>query len=78
LAINNCGSCYGAESTIYKCCNTCEEVREAYRLKGWGLQDVSKIEQCKGMVEDMKAIFTEGCRLYGFMEVRRKTIEIDS
>lgn len=22
-----CGSCYGAESELYKCCNTCDEVR---------------------------------------------------
>ena len=26
-----CGSCYGAEAHPNACCNTCEEVREAYR-----------------------------------------------
>ncbi|KAL3845818.1 hypothetical protein ACJIZ3_003221 [Penstemon smallii] len=29
-----CGSCYGAEVADDDCCNTCEEVREAYRMKG--------------------------------------------
>jgi hypothetical protein len=55
----------------FKCCNTCEEVREAYRLKGWALQDPSKVVQCKGMVEEMKAIFNEGCKLYGYYTYSR-------
>ena len=25
-----CGSCYGAETVSGQCCNTCDEVREAY------------------------------------------------
>jgi len=70
---SGCGSCYGAESILMKCCNTCEEVREAYRMKGWAMTDPSTIEQCKGMVEEMKTIFNEGCRLYGHMEVNRVT-----
>lgn len=32
---NVCGSCYGAESTTYPCCSTCDEVKAAYRTKGW-------------------------------------------
>lgn len=31
-----CGSCYGAERSAEECCNTCEEVRDAYLRKGWG------------------------------------------
>lgn len=27
------------------CCNSCEEVREAYRKKGWGLSDPESIDQ---------------------------------
>ncbi|RRT43319.1 hypothetical protein B296_00011743, partial [Ensete ventricosum] len=27
------------------CCNSCEEVREAYRKKGWGLSDPEIIDQ---------------------------------
>ena len=32
-------SCYGAESGDIQCCNTCEEVREAYRKKGWAISN---------------------------------------
>jgi hypothetical protein len=32
---NLCLSCYGAESPNIKCCNTCSDVRTAYKLKGW-------------------------------------------
>ena len=32
-------SCYGAESDDITCCNTCEEVREAYRRKGWAVSN---------------------------------------
>jgi len=75
LAINDtaveCGSCYGAETPILKCCNTCEQVREAYRLKGWALGDPAKITQCAHMVEEMKTIFNEGCEIFGEMEVNR-------
>lgn len=31
-----CGSCFGAEREVGHCCNTCEDVREAYLKKGWG------------------------------------------
>lgn len=27
------------------CCNTCEDVRKAYRTKGWALKDPDGIEQ---------------------------------
>ena len=52
VAVPECGSCYGAETNERKCCNTCEEVQDAYRNKGWGVQDYSKFEQCKnGMIK---------------------------
>ncbi|PNX75491.1 endoplasmic reticulum-golgi intermediate compartment protein 3-like, partial [Trifolium pratense] len=40
-----CGSCYGAESSDEECCNSCEEVREAYRKKGWALSNPDVIDQ---------------------------------
>ncbi|KAL0325008.1 UNVERIFIED_CONTAM: Endoplasmic reticulum-Golgi intermediate compartment protein 3, partial [Sesamum radiatum] len=40
-----CGSCYGAEAADDDCCNNCEEVREAYRKKGWALSDPDLIDQ---------------------------------
>ncbi|XP_061367863.1 uncharacterized protein LOC133310873, partial [Gastrolobium bilobum] len=40
-----CGSCYGAEGSDEDCCNNCEEVREAYQKKGWGLSNPDLIDQ---------------------------------
>ena len=40
-----CGSCYGAETEPNECCNTCDEVRLAYRNKGWALDSLKQIEQ---------------------------------
>ncbi len=42
---NYCGSCYGSESEEGQCCNTCAEVREAYRKKGWAFSNPETIEQ---------------------------------
>lgn len=41
-----CGSCYGGEPPSQTgCCNTCEEVREAYSRKGWSFSDPEHIDQ---------------------------------
>ncbi|KAG7029621.1 Endoplasmic reticulum-Golgi intermediate compartment protein 3 [Cucurbita argyrosperma subsp. argyrosperma] len=40
-----CGSCYGAESADDDCCNSCEDVREAYRKKGWAVSNPDLIDQ---------------------------------
>ncbi|XP_031555453.1 endoplasmic reticulum-Golgi intermediate compartment protein 3-like [Actinia tenebrosa] len=42
---NRCESCYGAETPDSKCCNTCEEVRDAYRRKGWALSSIDDVKQ---------------------------------
>ena len=47
LPANYCGSCYGAEAESGECCNSCEDVRNAYRLKGWVMPDYDGIEQCQ-------------------------------
>ena len=62
-----CGSCYGANDE--GCCNTCAEVKEAYRLRGWQLGDPNRIEQCKdeGLNDDNYK--GEGCRIYGKVDV---------
>lgn len=41
-----CGDCYGSADAGV-CCNTCEEVREAYKKKGWqfNMKGVSQCEQ---------------------------------
>lgn len=37
-----CESCYGGESAVHKCCPTCDDVKAAYRIKGWSF-DPSKL-----------------------------------
>ncbi|XP_042494937.1 endoplasmic reticulum-Golgi intermediate compartment protein 3-like isoform X1 [Macadamia integrifolia] len=68
-----CGSCYGAEESDNDCCNSCEEVREAYRKKGWGVSNPDLIDQCKreGFLQRIKEEEGEGCNLYGFLEVNK-------
>ncbi|XP_073127609.1 uncharacterized protein [Henckelia pumila] len=68
-----CGSCYGAEVADDDCCNNCEEVREAYRKKGWALSNPDSIDQCKreGFLQRIKEEEGEGCNLYGFLDVNK-------
>ncbi|KAF6041557.1 ERGIC3 [Bugula neritina] len=70
---NRCESCYGAENSKLSCCNTCEQVREAYRIKGWAFVNSETIEQCKreGYSKKMKNSQNEGCRMYGFLLVSK-------
>ncbi|XP_021743536.1 endoplasmic reticulum-Golgi intermediate compartment protein 3-like [Chenopodium quinoa] len=68
-----CGSCYGAEAADDDCCNNCEEVREAYRKKGWAVSNPDLIDQCKreGFLQKVKGEEGEGCNIYGFLEVNK-------
>jgi len=70
-----CGSCYGAETEERKCCQTCEEVLDAYRHQGWGIRDPRSFEQCKregvDEHEDFEATKGEHCRINGHVEVNR-------
>ena len=36
-----CGSCYGAAEDGV-CCNTCEDVKNAYRKKGWSFDNLGQ------------------------------------
>ncbi|CCC67313.1 hypothetical protein NCAS_0A07550 [Naumovozyma castellii] len=71
-----CGSCYGSkvqdendklprESRV--CCQTCNDVREAYLNIGWGFFDGKGIEQCEkeGYVAKINEHLKEGCRVKG-------------
>lgn len=40
-----CGSCYGGQEPESGCCNSCEEVRQAYVNKGWSFTDPDGITQ---------------------------------
>eukprot|EP00270_Netrium_digitus_P000141 TRINITY_DN10159_c0_g1_i1.p1 TRINITY_DN10159_c0_g1~~TRINITY_DN10159_c0_g1_i1.p1 ORF type:complete len:388 (-),score=64.41 TRINITY_DN10159_c0_g1_i1:208-1371(-) len=68
-----CGSCFGAEEHDTQCCNTCDEVREAYRKRGWALTSPDIIEQCsrEGYLDKVKEQQGEGCNVYGFLEVNK-------
>uniref|UniRef100_A0AAR2LCR3 Endoplasmic reticulum-Golgi intermediate compartment protein n=1 Tax=Pygocentrus nattereri TaxID=42514 RepID=A0AAR2LCR3_PYGNA len=70
---DRCESCYGAETEELKCCNTCDDVREAYRRRGWAFKTPDTIEQCKreGFSQKMQEQKNEGCRVYGFLEVNK-------
>lgn len=67
-----CGSCYGAETEERKCCNNCNDVREAYRIKTWKF-DPRGIEQCRdGLTSEIEErALKEGCQIYGYLEVNR-------
>nr|ODO02415.1 COPII-coated vesicle component Erv46 [Cryptococcus depauperatus CBS 7855] len=70
---NYCGSCYGAAPQDNECCNTCEEVRQAYLKQGWSFNDPQGIEQCieEGWMDKMKEQNTEGCRISGRVRVNK-------
>lgn len=60
-----------------RCCQTCDDVKRAYKLKNWDFHPFS-IEQCKnqssqsGMYDNA---FKEGCQMYGTLQVNRVSIE---
>lgn len=66
-----CGPCYGAADEGV-CCNTCEQVRDAYRRKGWQF-NMKGVEQCnrEGFYGDISSQLEngEGCNVYGHLEV---------
>lgn len=66
-----CGSCYGA-LPAGSCCNTCEEVKDAYRLRGWQV-NVDEVVQCKNdpWLKRLEEFKGEGCRIYGKLQVAK-------
>lgn len=75
---NYCGDCYGARDQTQNdklseegkekiCCQTCDDVRNAYLEAGWAFFDGKKIEQCEreGYVERINERLNEGCRVQG-------------
>ena len=72
-----CGSCYSAPapSNAQKpgCCNTCDEVREAYATNSWAFGRGEGVEQCEreGYAERLDAQRKEGCRIEGGLRVNK-------
>lgn len=73
-----CGSCYGAGDEG-ECCNTCEDVRNAYRKKGWSFEQAMASEegiaQCvrDNYIDDLneQSENKEGCNLHGTIQVQK-------
>ena len=57
-----CGSCYGMKSG---CCNTCKEVKDAFKEKGRVMPPASTIEQCRNQGIEYYTIKDEKCRING-------------
>ncbi|CAG9938221.1 hypothetical protein V2G26_014385 [Clonostachys chloroleuca] len=72
-----CGDCYGAgaPATASKqgCCNTCDEVREAYAQANWAFGRGENVEQCERehYGERLDAEREEGCRIEGNIQVNK-------
>ncbi|KAL5524558.1 hypothetical protein ACEPAF_9698 [Sanghuangporus sanghuang] len=70
---NYCGSCYGGVTPASGCCNTCEEVRQAYVNKGWSFSNPDSIEQCvrEHWSDKLKEQANEGCNISGRLRVNK-------
>lgn len=72
-----CGDCYGATApTSAKkpgCCNTCDEVRDAYASVSWSFGRGEGVEQCERehYAEHLDQQRKEGCRLEGSIRVNK-------
>eukprot|EP01036_Dinobryon_divergens_P034522 gene34522-44618_t len=71
--IGDCGHCYGAGRSG-ECCNTCQDVKDAYERMGWRFK-AHGILQCttESVIENVKDQFaTEGgCQVYGRLELNK-------
>jgi hypothetical protein len=76
LTADYCGPCFGAQATPEQCCQTCDEVIDAYKKRTWST-DLLKFtaEQCiregRDKAEPKKMTQGQGCSLVGFMTVNR-------
>ncbi|CAK7565200.1 MAG: ER-derived vesicles protein erv46 [Sporothrix epigloea] len=72
-----CGPCYGAQAPPHAskpgCCNTCDEVREAYAASSWAFGRGENVEQClrEHFAERLDEQRHEGCRIEGGLRVNK-------
>jgi endoplasmic reticulum-Golgi intermediate compartment protein 3 len=76
LPDNYCGPCYGAHQNETQCCNTCDELMEAYKTKRWRTDLLlQSAEQCiregRDKIEPKHLRRGEGCNLQGHFMVNR-------
>ena len=71
------GTCYGGtpptEGPNPGCCNSCDDVREAYVRRGWSFVNPDSVEQCvsEGWSDKIKEQAAEGCNIAGKVRVNR-------
>lgn len=72
-----CGGCYGAQPPANArkpgCCQTCDEVREAYGQASWAFGRGEGVEQCERehYPEKLDEQREEGCRIEGGLRVNK-------
>lgn len=76
LPPNYCGPCFGAHEKEGQCCQTCDELIEAYKKKTWKYEMlVFTAEQCiregRDKQEPKRMTKGLGCNLSGYMTVNR-------
>ncbi|KAF8424636.1 endoplasmic reticulum vesicle transporter-domain-containing protein [Tirmania nivea] len=77
LAPDYCGNCYGApappSSKKKGCCQTCEDVRDAYAAIGWAFERGEGVEQCERehYAEHLDSMRNEGCNIAGDLKVNK-------
>ncbi|KIL67798.1 hypothetical protein M378DRAFT_121901 [Amanita muscaria Koide BX008] len=69
----DCGSCYGGVEPENGCCQTCDEVRQAYVNRGWSFSNPDAVEQCvrEGWADKLKEQASEGCNMSGRLRVNK-------
>lgn len=77
LAPDYCGSCYAADApetaTKAGCCNTCDDVRNAYAEKSWAFGRGEGVEQCERehYAQHLDEQRREGCLITGGVRVNK-------
>jgi len=76
LGDDYCGPCYGAHENEDDCCDTCDDVINAYKKKSWNARQITNVaEQCvregKTDTSPKRIAKGEGCNLSGFMNINR-------
>ena len=76
LPDNYCGPCFGAHETEGQCCQTCDELLDAYKKKMWKFEMlIYTAEQCiregRDKQEPKRMTKGLGCNLSGYMTLNR-------
>ncbi len=68
-----CGDCFGAATDKHKCCNNCEQLKNAYIAQGWAIEKILATKQCanENMEELVKTQSFEGCNMAGVFSIHK-------